>query len=112
MLGRILTGRRIEGAHELRIVEEFLAHTGVLAADWAVHHGGARSLGDSARGADRRCAVDDRPGGTGALYIARGLADEVLDLERVTDVHHVDVPDLFGGRRDVHADRLVARGDQ
>src|SRR5947208_8480141 len=84
----------------------------MLAADRTVHHRGARSLGDGPRRADPDRAVDDRHAGSETLDIAGGLADKVLDLEGVADVHDVDTLDSLGRRRNVESHGLVARGGE
>ena len=45
------------------------------------------------------------------LDVARGLADKILDLERVADMHHIDLVDP-PDRRDIHTDHLMVFGNE
>jgi len=84
----------------------------MLAADRAVHHGRARTVGDGPCRPDGHGAVDDRQAGGEALDITGGHADEVLDLERIADVHDVDGPHGFRRRADVHSDTPGVSGHE
>src|SRR5436309_14642342 len=89
MLRGALAGDRIDRSHELRVAEAFLEHAHVLTAYRTVYHVSARSLGYGSRRPDRYRAVDDRQTGAAKLPIAGSVADKVLALERVADVHAV-----------------------
>src|SRR5262245_32788242 len=104
VLGGALGGHRVERSHELLVAEQLLEHPGVLSSDRAMHYRGPGSLRDGARRADGHRGVDDRQRRAEELDVASRFADEVRDLERVADVHDVDLRDVTwrGGHVDAH----------
>jgi hypothetical protein len=74
----------------------------VLASDRAVYHGRPGSIGNGARGSNRDRAVDDRQSRLVEIDVSGGFADEVLDLERETDMQYAGLLD-FLNRVYVHA---------
>src|SRR5262249_23730947 len=98
--------------HELGVVEQLLNHADVLAAHRTVDDRRPRALGHRARRPDADGAVDDRQARLETVDVAIGLSDEVLDLERIADVHDVDVLDRLGQGRDVEPHRAAAAAYQ
>src|SRR5262249_12398993 len=90
MLCGALSRGCVDCAHELRVVTKVLEHVGMLSTHGAVHDRRTRSLGHCARGSNPYRAVDNRQAGFEKVDIARGLADKVLDLERVADMQDVN----------------------
>src|SRR2546428_4968116 len=97
----LLSGCRIHPTHELRVVQELLEHARMLAAYGTMDNGCARSLGYCTRRPDCHRAVDNRQAGPEELDIAGGLADKIIDPERVTDMHDIDTAKSFGWRRKI-----------
>src|SRR5579864_8411996 len=111
MLGGLFCGCGIDRSHKLGVELDLLQHANMLAAHRAIDHGSTGSLGNCARSPDSHCAVDDGQCRSEILDVARGLAGEILDLERVADMHHIDLVDP-SDRGDIHAEHLMVLGNE
>jgi hypothetical protein len=107
MRGGLMGGGRVEAPDVLDVAEELVAHARVLSPDRTVHNRRTGPLVDCTSRAHGDCAVDDRQAWFEALDVASGLAYEVVDLERETDVHDGDRRAIVRRRRlDIYPDNV------
>jgi len=83
----------------------------MLAAHWAVNYRGAGSDGDGSGSPDSDRAVDHGQCRLEKRDVPGRLANKVLNLEGVADVHYINVIER-PHRRDIHTDDVVTFGNQ
>jgi hypothetical protein len=86
----------VESSDKLYIMQQFLLHSDMLAANGAVHDGGSRFDCNLARGARSNGAVNYRESRPVLINISHYVSNELPALKRETNMHNVTPGDRRG----------------
>src|SRR5215831_3963251 len=100
----------VKRSDEFCVVMQFLLHAFVLAAHRTMHNVSPGIARDFARCAHCDRAVNDRQRRLESVDIPDRFAHEIVNVERVADMHHVSVLDWLRGMPNVDPDDMIMLG--